>query len=74
MITYSVLDNGHISVRCPLCNNCYEVPVDIEDFMNWDSDTVFVQDAFPQLTPAQREQLVTGICPTCWDTLFAEED
>lgn len=74
MVTYSVLDNGNISVRCPHCNNSYEVPITEAEFLNWDFQTTYVQDAFPQLPPEQREQLVTGICPECWNQIFPEED
>lgn len=34
-----------------------------------------VQDAFPHLTADQREALfISGICGTCWDNLFGDED
>jgi hypothetical protein len=33
-----------------------------------------VQDAFPQLSPAQREFFKTGITPEEWDEAFKEED
>ena len=34
----------------------------------------YIQDAFPFLTPEQREFLMTGITPGQWDELFAEEE
>lgn len=35
----------------------------------------FVQQAFPSLTAEQRESLfMSGMCATCWDNLFADED
>jgi hypothetical protein len=38
----------------------------------WDNGRgAFVQDAFPMLTPPERERLVTGICGPCWEALFA---
>lgn len=36
---------------------------------------VHVQRAFPSLTDAQREALfITGICDSCWDSMFPEEE
>ena len=31
----------------------------------------YIQDAFPTLTPGEREQLITGIHSECWDKEFA---
>ena len=33
-----------------------------------------IQDAFPNLTPDEREFLMTGIIQEEWDTLFPPED
>jgi len=30
-----------------------------------------IQNAFPNLTPDQCEQLITGTHPKCWDEMFA---
>ena len=35
----------------------------------------YVQDAFPTLTPEQREALfISGICSVCWDKMFGDDD
>jgi len=33
----------------------------------------FVQDAFPTLTPDQREVLVSGTCAECWAEMWGED-
>lgn len=33
-----------------------------------------VQDAFPNLTPAEREFILTGITPEEWDDVFGNDD
>lgn len=33
-----------------------------------------VQAAFPELSAAQRELLLSGLCGVCWDALFATPD
>lgn len=30
-----------------------------------------MQRAFPNLTPDQREFLISGLCPKCWDETFS---
>jgi hypothetical protein len=35
---------------------------------------VHIQNAFPFLTPEQREFLMTGIRPDEWNLIFAEEE
>ena len=45
------------------------------DYLDW-SDGELAQVAFPYLSADEREMLITGICPTCWDKMFddGEED
>lgn len=33
-----------------------------------------IQDAFPELSVDDRELLISGICGSCFDELFAEDD
>jgi hypothetical protein len=68
---------GHAptSVLCPkcfVCGNQSILDVPHEGFDLWDAGA-FVQDAFPTLTPGEREMLITGTHPECWDKMFAEE-
>jgi hypothetical protein len=45
-----------------------EVPVTEEQLEAWQSGT-YIQDAMPELDPAQREFLMTGITADEWDEL-----
>lgn len=40
---------------------------------NWDSGTL-AQVAFPSLSPNEREQLISGTCPPCFDRPFPVEE
>ena len=33
----------------------------------------FVQNAFPTLSADDRERLISGTCPECWNRLFGEK-
>ena len=60
---------------CPFCGKGQEVEVNEQDYWDWEDGTL-AQDAFPYLDPEEREVLISGICPTCWDSMFGggEED
>lgn len=57
---------------CPFCGHVNEIEVNEMDYWYWD-DGISVQEAFPYLSPEEREMLISGICPTCWEKTFADE-
>ena len=40
----------------------------------WAEDKEFIQDAFPGLTPDQREFIQTGLTIEEWDEIFVDEE
>lgn len=79
-------ENGeHIDVRynrhevcivtaCPFCNKRHEVEVNEIDYLDWQDGVLMAQDAFPYLSADEREMLVSGICPICWDSMFGSDE
>lgn len=63
-----------IVTECPICHHANEVMVNEEDYFAWAFDGELVQSAFPYLSADEREMLVSGICPTCWDKMFPDEE
>lgn len=59
---------------CLQCNTKYEFLVDPEGFYRWRSLGVYIQDALPDNTPAERELILNHICGTCFDKLFPPDD
>lgn len=59
-----------VNCECPHCEHSYTVVVSTDDYARWKQRKLLVQDAFPYLTAAEREQLITGICPPCWEDLW----
>jgi len=43
-----------------------ELDITVEQFENWQNG-MLIQDAMPNLTPDEREFLITGILPHEWD-------
>lgn len=63
----------NLETRCPLCGAVSVVVVNAEDFEAWQNGEL-VQNAFPYLDANEREALVSGICPDCWDRMFPSSD
>lgn len=61
-----------IVTYCPFCRKAHEIPVNEMDWLDWE-DGANAQDVFPYLSPAEREMIISGICPDCWDA-FDEDD
>ncbi len=58
---------------CPFCGHGHSVWVNEIDYLDW-QDGELVQNAFPYLSAEEREILISGICPTCWDGMFGSAD
>lgn len=61
-----------LSKQCPFCGKTFTKEFD-EDVLNrgkiLQSHGFLMQNAFPTLTPSEREFLMTGICDTCWNKM-----
>ena len=61
-----------VVTRCPLCGHANFVDVNEADYDDW-SDGMNVAVAFPYLPASEREMLISGICPTCWNSMLPPE-
>ena len=59
---------------CPICGHAHEIEVNEDDYDDWKDGVLLAQDAFPYLPSDEREMLISGICPTCWDGMFGFGD
>ena len=50
-----------------------EIPVTQEQLSKWESG-LLIQDAMPNLTPDQREFILTGVTSEEWDESLGEEE
>lgn len=58
-----------IKTHCGCCNKDHYVLVKKEDYEKYKNGAL-VQNAFPYLSAAEREMLITGICDACWKKMF----
>jgi hypothetical protein len=51
-------------------HNTMELDITSEQYLSWKYGNTLIQDAFPNLTPDEREFIKTGITPDSWDKIF----
>lgn len=57
--------------QCRWCKKEEEIPVTLEQLAEWQGGK-FIQDVMPELSPGQRELLISETCETCFDSMFKE--
>lgn len=58
---------------CSWCNKDSIIYLDAASYLNY-SNGAPIQDAFPFLSPDERELIISGTHPKCWDEMFPSED
>ena len=63
----------HVCPKCVVCGvqSAFELPGTQVD--RWKGGQ-FIQDAMPQLTADEREVIVSGTHPDCWDELWKDTE
>ena len=60
-----------VSIICPFCHEDHAVEVNLAQYEAWQNGKL-IQNAMPDLTPTEREQLISGLCPKCQAEMFGE--
>ena len=63
----------HKTEVCRYCGKRGFVSVFTHDLMDYLDKKKYVQNAFPYLSAGEREQIMTGTHPECWDNIFPDE-
>lgn len=61
-----------IEMICPFCSTVHSVKVDAIAYERWQNG-VLIQKAMPELSPTEREQLISALCPKCQDNIFGAD-
>ncbi len=56
---------------CRYCHHTSRVQLDEDKFQAWQKGE-YVQNVWPEKSPDDRELLITGTHPKCWDEMFGE--
>ena len=57
---------------CIVCNQTSFVELELERVERWVAGE-HVQNVWPEMSPPQREMLITGTHPLCWDSIFEDD-
>lgn len=63
-----------VTGKCPESGQSWRLEVPTRGLVEWMYGSSTVQRALPQLTPAERELLITGITDESWQKVFAGMD
>lgn len=66
-------DTAVAEVRCPLCGKTFTVTMPMDGFVKWQGG-MLIQEALPMLSNDERELLISGICPSCWEETFSSNE
>ena len=58
--------------RCPVCYKTGTIMVDEKELFTYLRGE-YVQNAFKSLTVPLREQIISGVHPACWESVFGQE-
>ena len=58
-----------VEIHCPICGKTHTVEVNEDAYYDW-QDGMLIQNAMPDLTPTEREQLISKLCPECQKMVF----
>jgi hypothetical protein len=62
-----------VTSPCIVCGDTSDLFVDLDSWQAW-RNGMLIQDAFPELTPTEREWIKMGTHPQCWETMFEGEE
>lgn len=61
-----------VTITCPVCGRTHVVTVDEWGYYCWLYCGNLIQEALPDLSATEREQLISGLCPDCQRSVFGE--
>lgn len=64
----------NIHQKCPHCKQKFVFKISELDFIRWNHYREHIQNVMPYFNEDQREILLSGTCPDCWNILFGKED
>lgn len=74
MVAISDQRDSFADIQCNMCGHVFTIMYNRADMTDWLSGSKLIQDAFPYMTAGERELLLSGICSTCFDSMFSSEE
>lgn len=61
------------SSDCSVCGKATIFELHEVDYIRWRTGE-HIQNVFPDMTPDEREILISGTHPECWNAMFSDEE
>lgn len=61
-----------LEIHCKKCGSQHFIYVDLFKYAKWKEGEGLIQDMLPDLTPSQRELILSGLCNDCFNEMFSE--
>lgn len=65
-----IMNTFKIENICVFCGRSHFVDVPQKEWLRYVETNEKIQVALPMLTPTEREQIISSICPTCQKKIF----
>lgn len=63
-----------IAKKCPFCKGVSQIKIALKDYNLWHNQGWLIQNVWPNVSVDDRELLITGTHPKCWDEAFGDND
>ena len=60
------------TIICPFCGTSEFFELDFKKYVMWTENRLYIEDAMPELTNAERERFISGVCGDCWNEIVEE--
>lgn len=61
-----------LRIRCRICDKLHRIKVNKSRYLDYLNGEGLIQDLLPELTPAERELIISQTCNDCWQDIFAD--
>lgn len=62
-----------VEIKCKICGKTHMFEVNPKGYKLYE-EGMLIQKALPELTPNQRELMISQICGTCFDKIFENDE
>lgn len=59
---------------CPICHKTTEITVSLEQYNRYMFTSALIQDVFPEMDIHTRETIISGMCLSCQEEFFVEDE
>ncbi len=63
-----------VAIACVHCTKVHNFAVSDQQIEELQAGQKHIQDILDNLEAPEREMFISGICPTCWNTMFADDE